>query len=293
MRSKGVTFNHVTMDQAKTYLERKNSDFRIKAYCKNYEVKPSTGEYINLDFNYLTEMAEIDHQLRRFITKFIVHLEHILKQNLLRDLTNEPTEDGFTIISDFLVENPGVLSSIEEKRRQSVVGELIDKYRDRYSMWSILEVLSFGEFIKLYGFYYERHPAKGKHENILHHIKFLRNAVVHNICLLNSLKRPYQLSSFRRCEEVVSYLSRSPISSKARNKNLENPVIHDLITALYVFQSVCADRDTKKKYCVELNRLFKADFVKNGAYFNGNSIIQSRYEFFIKFIDYYSTTSYN
>lgn len=73
----------------------------------------------------------------------------------------------------------------------SVSGDLISKYGNSFAAWNIIEVLSFGDFMKLYSLYYKKYYEKDSMVDFLWSVKFLRNAAAHNSCLLNSLKNPY------------------------------------------------------------------------------------------------------
>ena len=45
--------------------------------------------------------------------------------------------------------------SIKRKMNDSASADLIYKYDNQWPIWALIEVLSFGEFIKLYSMYYE------------------------------------------------------------------------------------------------------------------------------------------
>lgn len=51
--SKGVKFEIITVEDARTYLANNNNYFKIRAYRKNFPKHPDgtlKGKYINLDF---------------------------------------------------------------------------------------------------------------------------------------------------------------------------------------------------------------------------------------------------
>ena len=59
MQSKGITFEHSDVNDAKHFLKHNNYYFKLKAYERNYDqyrATPKKGQYINLDFAYLTNM---------------------------------------------------------------------------------------------------------------------------------------------------------------------------------------------------------------------------------------------
>jgi len=80
---KGVTFNLVSEDYAKGFLENKNYFFKVKAFAKNYSKKnasdESKGVYINLDFGHLVELSKLDKCLRDLVLSLTLDIEHYLK----------------------------------------------------------------------------------------------------------------------------------------------------------------------------------------------------------------------
>lgn len=172
---------------------------KLKAYEKNYDQYRSTpkqGQYINLDFCYLKELSTLDMYLRKIILSMALDIEHALKVQLLLDLTNNPKEDGYAIVQEYLEKDFTTVKAIHDKIGKSAASDLIQKRLnedDDYALWEIVEVLSFGHFIDLYQLYYLKYPSKNEFGSYLWSIKFLRNAAAHNNCLLNSIKSPYKV----------------------------------------------------------------------------------------------------
>lgn len=55
-----------------------------------------------------------------------IDVEHDLKVSLLRELEENPSEDGYAIVRDFLAQYPEILAAIERKTDASFTGELIE-----------------------------------------------------------------------------------------------------------------------------------------------------------------------
>ena len=68
-------------------------------------------------------------------------------------------------------------------------------------VWKMVEVLPFGMFIELYNLYYGMYGGKS-YSAYLGSIKFLRNAAAHNVCLLNSLRKPYAIK-INKCMDIM------------------------------------------------------------------------------------------
>ena len=63
MRSKGITFNTISEDDAKVFLQKNNYYMKLASYRANYPkylTGSKIGQYINLDFAYLKELSTID-----------------------------------------------------------------------------------------------------------------------------------------------------------------------------------------------------------------------------------------
>ena len=153
MKSNGITFNIVNEEEAKEFLLYNNYYFKIKSYAKNYDKYlegDNKGKYINLDFAYIKELSTIDMYIRQFVMKITLSIEHFLKTQMLRDFMGNDQEDGYSIIEEFIDEFPGIRRNIDMKQSNSACTDLITKYNDSFAIWNIVEVLSFGDFIKLY-----------------------------------------------------------------------------------------------------------------------------------------------
>lgn len=287
----GIKFSIVNEEKAKEFLEFNNYFFKIKSYAKNYhkytKEGPDKGKYVNLDFAYLQELSTLDMHFRKFIMKITLDIEHYLKTQLLRDFSNNDDEDGYNIVNAFLDRYPYIKDRIMAKGNNSACADIISKYKDEFAIWNIIEVLSFGDFIILYRFYYERYGNDQKIANGLMSVKFLRNAAAHNNCLLNSLVKPYNMA-FTRNNNVNNYISKiKGVTADTRIKKMSNPVIHDFVVTLYIFNLVVSSSKIKKYTMRELKRLISLRCRKHRDYFEKNMDIISYYNFTKKVVDYF------
>ena len=130
-------------------------------------------------------------------------------------------------------------------------------------------------------------------------IKCIRNAAAHNNCLLNSLCNPYSSRTvgqeqLRGTEQIRSTISK--ISNLGKSKSLrylDNPVIHDFITTIVVFDRVVTSTGTKQHTYNELHKLFHERMTKNKNYFVKNEKILAIYNFVVKIVDFYYNRAYN
>jgi len=286
----GIKFNIMDEEDSKVYLKDNTYYFKIKSYAKNYEKYingKNIGRYINLEFAYLVELSKIDMYFRRIVLKMTLDIEHFLKTQLLRDFQYNPDEDGYSIVRDFLNQYPYILKNIDHKSKNSASSDLANKYKNNYAIWNIVELLSFNDFTKLYQMYYTKYKIKGSLEEYLWSVRLLRNAAAHNSCLLNSLRTPYNYN-VKPNEKIIHELSKiEAVGRKARNNRMKNPVMHDFIVTVYVFNNIITSKKIKSITMQELKDLIDERITRNSAYFKTNQILTSHYEFVKKVVDYF------
>ena len=296
---KGVLFNIISEEEALEFLEKSNYYFKLKSFAHNYEkyADPNVAQYnkyIDLEFAYLKELSTIDADFRYLILKLVLDVEHFLKVQLITDVSQDSQEDGYSIVSAFLSKmKPHLQDEIMNKSTNSYCKALIEKYKDEFAVWNLIEVISFGDFIDLYEFYYSKrnnpYSVKGK----LYPIKWLRNAAAHNNCLLNNLSKPFS----KRIEPNKSIMNKiakiKHMPKKSREKKMQNPPIHDFVVLLDVYFTVIRSNNTLKNGINSLNYFFKERCLKNKEYFQNNDNLKSNYEFLMKVVDFYCKTAYN
>ena len=237
----GIKFNIINENEAEDFLRNNSYYFKIKSYAKNYnkyDTGINLGKYINLEFAYLKELSTLDMHLRKYIIKITLDIEHFLRTQLLSDFSENDQEDGYEIIKDFFSKYAYIEKNISDKNnKNSVCGELIVKYKDDFAIWNIAEVLSFGDFIKLYEMYYNKYSGKENMCKYLWSVKFLRNAAAHNSCLLNSLKNPYN-ARIDLCKDINTFISKiNGINSDVRKRRMSNPIVNDYVIIFIQFSN--------------------------------------------------------
>lgn len=290
LKRKGITFNYINESDAKKFLTNNNYYFKLKSYQRNYDKYSSTakkGQYINLDFAYLKELSTIDMYLRKLILFMALDIEHALKVQLLYDLSCNPNEDGYSIVKEYLDYDFIRVKNLHDKVGKSATSDLISKHLadDRYALWEIVEILSFGEFIDIYQLYYSKYPSSNDYSSYLWSIKFLRNAAAHNNCILNSLKAPYKIS-FQKNKNIIFEISKiKTISEKSRNTWMQNPVIHDFLILLFVYLHIIKSTGIRKSGIDQITWLFNERMKQNPEFFEKNISIKEAYSFTNKVIN--------
>lgn len=296
---KGIKFNIVNEEDAYHFLSCSNYYFKLKAFAKNYEKYSNINsekynQYINLEFAYLKELSTLDAALRKIVLKMVLDVEHFLKVQLITDMSDNDEEDGYEIIEKYLTSmKPHLKNEIMEKSKNSYCHELIEKYKNEFAIWNIIEVISFGDFIDLYELYYSYYPNAYTVKGKLLPIKWLRNAAAHNNCLLNNLVPPYPkvIQPHKGVMNRISKIKHLP--KRTRESKMKNPPIHDIVVLLDVYCTIIKSEKTLKYGLSELSDFLHNRCLKHKEYFVDNYVLKSNYEFLVKVVDFYLKTSYN
>lgn len=299
MKSKGVQFNIVSEEEAAAYLTNNIYYFKIKAYAKNYDKYRSTekaGQYVNLEFAYLKDLAIIDMILRHYILKTSVDLEHTIKTRFLRDFNNS-ADDGYKLVQMFLDENPSILDDIKRKKENSYTKDLANKLlADGFAIWNIVELLSLKDFLRLYQRFYDEYPNARTGRDLyypMQGVRKLRNAAAHSNCLINTLRRPYT-GQVRYNGKVDNFVKKiKTIDKITRDNNMGNQIVYDFVTMLYLVDEITESKGMKEQTFKELHDLIYGRMVKHADYYKKESAICSTYNFIKKVVDFLHEKTYN
>lgn len=299
---KGVTFKYMTEDKAEKYLAKVNNYLRTASYRINYQkyLKGSSkGKYINLDFSYLQELSIIDMHLRNLITKMCIDIEHDLKVLLLNEIENDTNEDGYTIVDNFLKYNPYVVGKIEAASVSPFTGKLIDKYfliqkvfniqkgKNENKIvgidcpvWVLMELLSFGDFIRFYEYYYSLKGGMPIDISIINLVRSLRNGCAHNNCIIADLNPGSSIAP----ATIYRIIKTMPdINKNQRQKKLSCRAVLEFISMLWVYDMVVSEK-VKTHRISELKHLFNVRMREKKGFFEKNQLITSTFDFVYKVI---------
>lgn len=296
---KGIKFQLITRTQAVKFLSERNNYLRIASYRKNYP--KYNDKYVGLDFKYLVELSTLDMHIRNLIMKMTTSIEHCLKVKLIRDIELDSAEDGYSIVNNFFLipQNKRIINDIELKSQSQYCGELIQHYfkytadfdsngnriyKYECPIWVLLEVISFGNFIKFYGFYYQNNKPHIS-EKLLNSVKSLRNACAHNNCILHDLHPSPKTKPPHIIKMLVSQIPQ--IGSDMCNKKLQNRFLLEFVTLLYVFDQIVSE-DVKKYTYKELRNFSTKRLIRHIDYFDKQNLIKTSIEFLFKIIDFFT-----
>lgn len=283
MKLKGIKFDIVKEEDAKAFLQNNNYYMKLASYRANYEKHKSNGKYINLDFAYLQELSTIDMHLRYLILQMCLDVEHALKTRLLNDMENNPQEDGYDLIRRFVTKYERSCQNIQKRKSSEYCRELIEKYYPYFPAWVFVELISFGDMVKLYEYYCLRYPGRLKDSELLYPIRDLRNAAAHSNCLINKLQKGTNKPSVK----IIKFVSNiDGIGASMRTNKLSNKFLYDFVSLLYVYKEFINANIVKIKRFEQIQEFIDGRVIKNKEYFEKNECIKTAYLFVKKVVDY-------
>ena len=280
----GVTFNWISEQEAAEYFIDRNNFLRTASYRKNYykhEDGKRKEEYIGLDFLALIELSTIDMYLRRYLLRMCIDVEHALKVRLIADIEKD---------------NESIKKSIAGKEGTIFAGDLVSKYftvgGDRPDKllknvdcpaWVLVELLSFGAFIRFANFYYEEKKVYNPLYNtaILNSIRSLRNACAHNNCILNDLKRTANTTP---AKILTDFVSEHGIKKDSRKRNLSTRPILEITSLLYEY-SLAVSSKVRASGLEELRTFVNTRAIEKKDILSSNTLLVSRYTFLKSLLD--------
>ena len=289
LQSKGVKFNLISVDEAKKYLELNNNYFKLRAYRKNFPKHPGgklQGQYINLDFAMLKDLAIIDMHLRYLLLQMSLDIEHFAKVRLLKAIENN-NNDGYSIVIDYIDSlSPQRKRILQEElaRNQNnpYCGGIISKYNGCYPIWAFIEIITFGTLIHLYDFCITKLCLKKMKSDyyLLSTIRELRNAAAHNNCFIYDMSA--NDAQHKPDPKMLMALKNIPTTTK--QKRFKNERTRQIITLLYTHKTFVSSHGVFSARKEALNKLIKRIF-HHIDYYADNKMIISNFNFLKNVVD--------
>ena len=285
---KGITFQYDEKNEeyAKNFLMEHNYYFKLKAYAKLYS--KIDGKYQNLDFACLQELSTLDAELRKIILKMCVDIEHFLKVRLLKDISENPKEDGYSIINEFFALYPECHDKITNKSNRYTKNLIEYLNENEFAIWNTIELMTFHDIVSLVKLYYEKYPAHdmGKILCCLFSVRCIRNAAAHNNCLLNTLARNFS-EGFRPTRLLIQEMSQLNVSVKTLDNKMSTIVIHDMVAVFYTYEHIVTSDKSKEYTYKEASKFFSDRLFKRKYLFENNALILTNFEFLKKVVDFF------
>ena len=237
LNEKNISFNHHSKEEGITYLKNRSYSYKISSYRKNFPKTPE-GKYENLDFLDLTVCASLDVRLRELLLLMCLDVEHSLKTKLMAILTEEESENGYSIIEEFEDEYPEKFRKIIDEFRSNKYKRDMFQKRTTLSVWVFLEVISYGAFTSLSELYTRKVALKPDPLYTSQHklIKNIRNSCAHNNVFLINL--------FDSKDHVKQPDAKTKSYANSMRINLglvHYPKIIDIINLFYLHKKLCSD----------------------------------------------------
>ncbi|MDR3189926.1 MAG: Abi family protein [Lactobacillaceae bacterium] len=279
-KNKGIKFQEISELDAINYMATKNYYFKLTSYRTNF--KQIDGQYQNLDFAHLIDLANIDATLRRFIITTSLNLEHALKVLLINYITQDKDEDGYQIIQDFKSERPKPYTqTITYMSFNHYSVDFYNKHHAEPAVWVFIESMTFGALGQFVDFYSKRNNTKklSKISRIMQYAKNLRNAAAHSNPILINLFTDRELihhpNSMLVSTAAIMNIDRSYMSDIK---------IHDLV-ALFELTKILNSPETINHEVVQAKRVLDR-FDKHPEYYRDILPVQQFRVLFAKMIDF-------
>lgn len=295
LKSKGVTFELCSEEDAAEYLSERTYFFKIAAYRTLFEKRVGgacDGQYANLDFGHLKALASLDRDLRYTLLPLTLDVEHAARTKLMRTMTERNDEDGYSIVRDYMAS----LNHNERRRREGEVGMmgndlfcggLVKKYGSKPSdmpIWVLMELFSFGSLINLYLFCAERWDDREMvHEHyMLRQAKSVRNACAHSSDILNGITAVD--TRVNADAAIMAALAEIGLSHRVRTAKMKNPRIRQITTLMYLHSRLVTRGSGKGRASADLAGL-KNQLSSTAGLIRSNDAIRSSFGFLETLID--------
>ncbi|WP_139651767.1 Abi family protein [Raoultibacter phocaeensis] len=292
LKRKGVGFNITSEAEAMLYLADKNTFFKLISYRKLFPLRDGgarDGEYANLEFAYLQDLASVDQHMRYAFLPMTLDIEHFAKVKVVSRVGSNAGEDGYSIVADYLSH----LTPAERKRRERELGmarfdpcssDLVEKYCDDMPVWVLLELVSFGTLIDFYLFCSQRwgDQAMAEEHYLLRQVKALRNSAAHSSNMLVGLRE--KSTPLATSKTVSAAVARTSLGKRARSAKMRNPRLQQMATFLWAYNRFVVG-DTCWENAKESMAKLKGKIGEHSEYYEKNDTIRSSFDFLEKLLD--------
>lgn len=301
MKFKGVEFNHINEFEAIKVLEYKNYYFKLNSYMDNYpkQTVKYQGQFVekhqNVDFKNLLDLASLDMQLRYIIIKFCLDIEHSIKLNVMRSITNMSNDNEYEVVQLFFeyiktLPNRNIRDPYKKMLKHLKYDSYrcldYEKYETNTPIWFLIEYIQFGDLCCFIEFFYDRYHIEEYKElcKTVRFVKNIRNKAAHNTPILNNIVLTTQMAGKDKSVLITQFVKRLGISKNRLNKRLRNYNIHDMVAMLFVYDKIVMSPNMRKYRVQEFNQ-FMIRAKRNSDIYDERFV--SVYNFFNDMLDNY------
>ena len=237
----------------------------------------------------MVELSTVDMFLRKLILKMTLDFEHYLKVKIINDSQENPADDGYAVVESFLKTHNRVRHLIENLNNSLNFynRQVFEKYKETPSVWSIVEMLGFSDFIDFYAHYYQYFHLKCEYTPHFDSVRRLRNAAAHNTCMISNLKPQ---NWFKSDIEINFELlgAKLDVGNGVISSCLKVPVLNDFAVMLSNYVKLISSPKIKEKTLEEIQDFFNGRMILNKDYFENVNEIKNAYHFAKAVLDFYS-----
>ncbi|MFL2060616.1 Abi family protein [Marinilactibacillus psychrotolerans] len=244
LTEKGITFNYHSAEEAKKILAERNYYYRLASYRKNFKKNLSTNKYLNCDFKHLVDLSSIDVYLREYLYALCLDIEHAAKTKLMKLLTLNKNEDGYSIVKEFEQEYPKSFSSLMFRFSGSHYHSDMFTKRKEISIWVLLENADFGQLTMMI----ELYSLKVNNKDIAlfdRHLKFvknIRNTTAHNnIFIINFFHKSNRMHPSTSSVSIAREM-------KIDKRTMNSKKLHDMIILFYLHKKYCSPELNSRRH---------------------------------------------
>lgn len=273
---KKILFNSMDEKRAMEILTDLNYYYKLTVYRRNF-VKDKHGEYVNLEFSTLADLASVDMQLRYLLLAATLDIEHAMKTFLITAVTNNSDINGYEIVERFFHSTIGteyetskekILEKVRHKSHYQ--RELYEAHKDAPSVWVLVEVMNFGEFLRLFEFYFRKYPTaefdSKAMSGILNAVKRVRNCCAHNNAFLFYLSR-------NEITHINTYISKYSENAGVGKAFYSCTKVHDVIAVIFSHDFFVKGLGSRKHRQLDLMNLAERSLDRFAYLENDNDII--------------------
>ena len=243
IHEKGISNGNFSNDDILSYLKERSYYYKISSYRKSYPKRPD-GLYSDLTFEHLTITANLDLSLREYLLNLCLDIEHATRTKLMSLITEDDTEDGYSIIKEFKDTYPPIFEKVMNHFKNNKHKRDMFNKRTEISIWVFLEIIDYGTLVRLLEFYFHRKPDSRSKllPNQHKFVKNIRNTCAHNnVFIINLFDPHYRIP--RPDATTKSFAN----SMKINFGLLPYQKIIDLTNLFYLHKKICSPQLNKRR----------------------------------------------
>ena len=299
LEKRGVKFSLCSKEKAIEYLKEgeKRKRLPLVMYCFDLNSdKALKGIFIDLDFEYLKDLYELDEEVRSCLFRILIIIEEYLITRIKKTLCVLSSERRMEIINEFLSEDYDgknndsnkrrIHNSIANREHDPIVHAILKKNNveinqkiQNLPLDDFLELLTFGELIKFFEFYSKNYNLDDyRLSYLLGDARKLRNAIAHGqliLCDLKKINKNYQ-SKYK----LILFLKKHNLGKTSMTNKLKNPIVREITSTICIFNEFVDGENTRQFVKSIISDLFSFTLTRNKEYYDNNYLLRSTFFYF-------------